>query len=79
MTSVYGMTGPTLVDLIAGNAPVRIEMFRSVCRQGQFTKKSFQYPDVRNGYWAREEEKGPIVVAAPSPPNAQPTSDGGNV
>ncbi|MCP3460409.1 glycosyltransferase family 32 protein [Bradyrhizobium sp. CCGUVB23] len=48
--SVYDMTGPTVIDLVAGNSPVPIEPFRSVCRQGQFTRKSFQYPENLKGY-----------------------------
>ena len=61
IASVYDMTGPTVVDLVAGKLSVRAEPFGTVCRQGQFTKKSFQYPDALKGYWAREEEKRPIV------------------
>jgi mannosyltransferase OCH1-like enzyme len=61
IASVYDMTGPTVVDLVAGRLSVRAEPFGTVCRQGQFTKKSFQYPDALKGYWAREEEKRPIV------------------
>ncbi|MCP3381229.1 mannosyltransferase [Bradyrhizobium sp. CCGUVB4N] len=64
IASVYDMTGPTVIDHVAANSPVRIEPFRSVSRQGQFTRKSFQYPDRLKGYWAREEEKGPIVIKA---------------
>lgn len=55
------MTGPTVVDFVAGNSSVRIEPSKSVCRQGQLTKKSFQYPDDMRGYWAFEEQKRPIV------------------
>lgn len=67
LTSVYDMTGPTVVDEIARNASVRIEPSRLFCRQGQFTSKSLQYPDDLKGYWAREEEKGPIVLETSSP------------
>ncbi|MGY3690556.1 mannosyltransferase OCH1-like enzyme [Bradyrhizobium sp. USDA 3240] len=49
MTSIYDMTGPTVVDLIAGGILVRAEPFRLVCL-------------ALKGYWAREEEKGPNVV-----------------
>lgn len=66
MTSVYDMTGPTVVDVVAGSSPVRIEPFRSVCRQGQFTKKSFQYPERLKGYWAQEEKQRPIVARKPA-------------
>ncbi len=61
LKSVYDMTGPTVVDTVARSALVRIEMAKLVCRQGQFTKKSFQYPDNLRGYWAREQEKRQIV------------------
>lgn len=71
IASVYDVTGPTVVDLVAGRLSVRAEPFGTVCRQGQFTKKSFQYPDALKGYWAREEEKRPIVrtkAAETAPP-----------
>lgn len=63
--SVYDMTGPTVVDGIAGKSNVPIEPSNSVCRQGQFTRKVFQYPDRLKGYWANEEKKGPIVSPLP--------------
>ncbi|MHC2435331.1 glycosyltransferase family 32 protein [Bradyrhizobium sp. USDA 4451] len=66
ITSVYDMTGPTVIDLVAGHSSVRIEPFRLVCRQGQFTKKSFQYPERLKGYWAHEEKNRPIVAVQPA-------------
>lgn len=63
IASVYDMTGPTVVDTIAGMAPVEIEAHEVVCRQGQFTKKRFQYPD-GIGYWAEQQRQGPIVSTA---------------
>jgi mannosyltransferase OCH1-like enzyme len=59
--SVFDMTGPTVVDTVAGCASVEIEGAKLICRQGQFTKKSFQYPDNLRGYWAREQEQKSIV------------------
>ena len=61
LKSVFDMTGPTVIDDVARSTPVNIEESRLVCRQGQFTKKRFQYPDNLKGYWAREQEKRPIV------------------
>jgi mannosyltransferase OCH1-like enzyme len=61
LKSVFDMTGPTVVDAIAGCASVEIEQSKLVCRQGQFTKKRFQYPDNLKGYWAREQEKKSIL------------------
>jgi mannosyltransferase OCH1-like enzyme len=63
IASVYDMTGPTVVDAVASSAPVRIEPHSLVCRQGQFTKKYFQYPD-GVGYWAKEQTKRHIVGKA---------------
>jgi len=61
LTSVYHMTGPTVIDLVARRTRLRIEPSNSVCRQGQFTKKSFQYPEDMRGYWAFEQQMRPIV------------------
>jgi mannosyltransferase OCH1-like enzyme len=61
ITSVYDLTGPTVVDDLVRGAPVNIEPSQSVCRQGQFTKKVFQYPDKLKGYWAKEQLERPIV------------------
>lgn len=60
ITSVYDMTGPTVVDAIADTTSVKIEPHELVCRQGQFTKKAFQYPDKR-GYWVVEQIQTSIV------------------
>ncbi len=56
------MTGPTVIDELAGNAAVCIESSTLVCRQGQFTRKVFQYPDKLRGYWVKEQAERPIVV-----------------
>lgn len=66
ISSVYDMTGPTVVDDIAGTASVQIELHRYVARQGQFTAKRFQYPDNMKGYWALEELKKSVVRKADS-------------
>jgi len=68
ITSVYDLTGPTVVEELAGTALVKIEPSRSVCRQGQLTRKVFQYPDNLRGYWAVEQIRRPIV----SSPDASP-------
>ncbi|MCL2716484.1 MAG: mannosyltransferase [Alphaproteobacteria bacterium] len=61
ITSVYDMTGPTVVDAVAEGISVHVEPHEIVCRQGQFTKKSFQYPDNRKGYWGLEQTRKDIV------------------
>jgi mannosyltransferase OCH1-like enzyme len=61
LTSVYEMTGPTVVDSVAENFNVAVERTRLVCRQGQFTSKIFQYPDNLNGYWVKEQERTQIT------------------
>jgi mannosyltransferase OCH1-like enzyme len=62
LTSVYHMTGPTVVAATADKVPVCIEPHELVCRQGQLTKKSFQYPNKMRGYWAEEQSRIPIVA-----------------
>jgi len=61
ITNVYDLTGPTVVDVIASVEPVYVEDHELVCRQGQFTRKSFQYPDNKTGYWANEQTRKRIV------------------
>jgi len=61
ITSVYHMTGPTVVDTIAGTASVQVVSHELVGRQGQFTRKSFQYPDNKKGYWVLEQTRNRIV------------------
>ncbi len=63
LTSVYDMTGPTVVDDIADATSVVIEPYKTICKQAQFTRKKFQYPDYE-GHWAREQEQKPIVRAS---------------
>jgi mannosyltransferase OCH1-like enzyme len=62
ITSVYDMTGPTVVHEVAGKAAVITEASKLLCRQGQFTRKRMQYPDKLKGYWAKEEITQPIVI-----------------
>jgi mannosyltransferase OCH1-like enzyme len=38
LKSVFDMTGPTVIDTVAGSASVRIEKAKLVCRQGQLTR-----------------------------------------
>ncbi|MBR0693260.1 glycosyltransferase family 32 protein [Bradyrhizobium lablabi] len=61
LASVYDMTGPTVVDAIAGAVPVYVERYNLVCRQGQFTKKSFQYPNNRKDHWSIAQQHTRIV------------------
>ena len=61
ISSVYDMTGPTVVDVVAEGASIHVEPHDLVCRQGQFTRKSFQYPDNKKGYWVLEQARTDIV------------------
>jgi len=61
ITSVYDMTGPTVVNEVAGTAAVQIQPNELVCRQGQFTTKSLQYPDNKKGYWVLEQERKEVL------------------
>ncbi len=62
LASVYDMTGPTVVDVVAGGRDgVAVERSKLVCRQGQFTSKRFQYPDKLRGYWVKEQQEKSIL------------------
>jgi mannosyltransferase OCH1-like enzyme len=61
LTSVYELTGPTVVDTVASRFDICAERTRVVCRQGQFTSKIFQYPENLKGYWVNEQKHTKII------------------
>jgi len=64
LTSVYHMTGPTVVDQVVRQRDVTIRPYRQVATQGQFTNKLFQYADKKGGTWGQEQQDRSIVKAA---------------
>lgn len=62
LTSIYAMTGPTVVERIVKASPgVRIEDYRGICTQGQFTNKRLQYAGKKDGAWWTEEKLNGIL------------------
>jgi mannosyltransferase OCH1-like enzyme len=56
ITSVFHMTGPTVVGRVVAATPgLHVEDYRSICTQGQFTNKTFQYADKKHGAWVEEQ------------------------
>lgn len=61
LTSVYDLTGPTVLDAVADRPGVVIDASRGVSRQAQFTSKHLQYPDRLRGYWVEEEKRSRAI------------------
>jgi mannosyltransferase OCH1-like enzyme len=61
-SSVYDMTGPTVFQSVVNIGEVKVESFRVICRQGQFTSKRFQYVDKPRGHWTDEQADKSIVI-----------------
>ncbi|MEH6950949.1 glycosyltransferase [Nitrobacter sp. NHB1] len=61
ITSVYDMTGPTVVNAVLAGMRAHIESYNVICKQGLFTNKDFQYPDSRTHYWATAQGLTSIV------------------
>jgi len=61
ITSVYDMTGPTVVNAVVDTSRAHIEPYNVICKQGLFTNKDFQYPDSRKHYWATAQGLTSIV------------------
>jgi len=62
LTSVYSMTGPTVVDRIVTASPgTRVEDYRGICTQGQFTNKRLQYAGKKGGDWWTEQKTNGIL------------------
>ncbi len=62
LTSVYKMTGPTVVDRIVKASPgLRVEDYRGYCTQGQFTNKRLQYAGKKHGAWWTEQKANGIL------------------
>lgn len=67
ISSVFDMTGPTVVDAIASVMPVRTAPYNVVCKQGLFTNKRFQYPDDKTRYWVTAQMQTAIVRKSQPP------------
>lgn len=61
LTSVYDLTGPTVLDAVADRPGVTIDASRGISRQAQFTSKRLQYPDRLRGYWVEEEKRSRAI------------------
>lgn len=61
LTSVFDMTGPTVLIEVLDDAGPNIEHSRLVCRQGLLTSKVFQYPDNLRGYWVQDQQNTSIL------------------
>lgn len=61
ITSVYDMTGPTVVDAVVKETQARIRNYREICTQGQFTNKRAQYADKKDGAWWEAQAKASIL------------------
>lgn len=62
ISSVYHMTGPTVLDAAVRAAGARVVSFKEACVQGQFTNKAGQYADKPSGAWHVEQQMKPIVA-----------------
>lgn len=58
LKSVYAMTGPVVVHEVVTEMGIEPINFRRLCTQGQFTNKSSQYADKKNGAWWLEQRQG---------------------
>ncbi|MDN2584324.1 hypothetical protein [Aquibium sp. ELW1220] len=54
------MTGPTVVEtVVRSSSGARVEDYRGICTQGQFTNKRLQYAGKKDGaWWTEQEAKG---------------------
>lgn len=48
---VYDLTGPSVLNMAIGNAPVKSRYYKYTCIQGSFTNEYFQYMDKPRGKW----------------------------
>lgn len=67
ITSVFEMTGPIVVNIVANTLPVHTASYDIVCKQGLFTNKKFQYPDDHTRYWVTAQMQTDIVRKQQSP------------
>ncbi|ART80335.1 glycosyltransferase family 32 protein [Oceanisphaera avium] len=49
--SVYGLTGPGVLNEVIGNKIVNSRNYKTTCIQGSFTNEHFQYLDKPRGKW----------------------------
>jgi mannosyltransferase OCH1-like enzyme len=66
LTSVYHMTGPTVLEAAVRALGAPITPYKRACVQGQFVNKRAQYRDKPTGIWNHEQKRRPIL--APEPP-----------
>jgi mannosyltransferase OCH1-like enzyme len=62
LTSVYDLTGPTVLDAVVKEAGIAPISYKLACTQGQFTNKRGQYLDKPNGAWSVAQQATPIVA-----------------
>lgn len=61
-SSVFDMTGPSVVDGAANSISVSTASYNIICKQGLLTNKAFQYPDDRTRYWVTAQAQRDIVA-----------------
>lgn len=61
LTSIFHMTGPTVIDRIVKARAITPTSHRIASIQGQFTNKKGQYADKPAGRWDVAEKLGPIL------------------
>lgn len=62
LTSVYDMTGPTVLDAVVKEAGIVPLSYKRACVQGQFVNKRGQYRDKPGGAWADAQQTMPILA-----------------
>lgn len=65
LTSIFHMTGPTVIDRIVKARGIIPRSHRTASIQGQFTNKKGQYADKPAGRWDVAEKIGPILSNDP--------------
>ena len=61
LTSIFEMTGPSVVHAIVKDLGLHLTPSRFICKQGVFIKKILQYPDKLKHYWVKEQENKSIL------------------
>lgn len=55
--SVYGLTGPGVMNEVIGNKEINHRSYKITCIQGSFTNEYFQYMDKPKGKWTHVDNK----------------------
>lgn len=63
LTSVYDLTGPTVLDAVVKAAGIAPLSYKLACTQGQFINKRGQYSDKPNGAWHVAQQTQKIVAS----------------